>query len=56
MKIEVILPDTAICGVLIYNNISKEEAYMGNVILNGLDDGNIYDATHDSADDKDATV
>lgn len=55
MKIEIILPDDSICGVLNYTCIGKKDAYMGNVILNGLEDGNIYNAAINSNGNQDET-
>ena len=54
MKIEIILPDTALCGVLNYVNIDVAggAADLCNVPLNGLDDGNIYDTTEDEPEVK----
>lgn len=48
MKITIIIPDGAIAGVLNYVNIGeKDGAYLGSVILNDLEDGNLYDAVHE---------
>lgn len=50
MKIEIILPDTALVGVLNYVNIDTEKgnADLCNVVLNGLEDGNIYDVKEEN--------
>ena len=47
MKIEIVLPDTALVGVLNYVNIDPENgaADLCNVILNSLEDGNCYTVT-----------
>lgn len=47
MKIEIILPDTALVGTLTYLDIDTENGHadLCNVVLNGMEDGNIYDAT-----------
>lgn len=49
MKIEIILPDTAIVGTMAYLDIDPENgrADLCNVVLNGLEDGNLYDTTKD---------
>lgn len=45
MKIEIILPDGAVAGTLTYFCIDESKdigAFLGNVVLNGLEDGNLY--------------
>ena len=42
MKIEIILPDGAIAGVLNYFAADETGGWLGNVILNDLEDGNLY--------------
>ena len=45
MKIEIILPDQAIAGTLTYMSVENGEGFLCNAVLNGLDDGNVYDTT-----------
>lgn len=46
MKIEIILPDTALVGSLTYLNIDTENGHaeLCNVLLGGMEDGKFYDA------------
>lgn len=57
MKIEIILPDTAMVGTMTYLDIDPENGHadLCNVVLNGLEDGNLYDTTKDG-DEKPQTV
>lgn len=52
MKIEIILPDGAIAGTMIYMSIEDGQPYLNNIILNGLEDGNIYRLTDEEKCDK----
>lgn len=48
MKIEIILPDGAVAGTLTYFCVDENEplgAFLGNVVLNGLEDGILYMAS-----------
>lgn len=45
MKIEIVLPDGAIAGTLTYASVEDGCPYLTNVVLNGMEDGNIYDTT-----------
>ena len=45
MKIEIVLPNGAIAGTLTYMSVEDGQPYLNNVILNGMEDGNLYDTT-----------
>ena len=52
MKIEIILPDTALVGSLTYLDIDTENGHadLCNVLLNGMEDGKFYEATRKPED------
>ena len=55
MKIEIILPDGAVAGTLTYFCVDENEplgAFLGNVVLNGLEDGNVYVVKGDGGNDE----
>lgn len=51
MKIEIVLPDGAIAGTMTYMSIEDGQPYLNNVVLNDLEDGNLYDTTSDTKTD-----
>ena len=51
MKIEIVLPDEAIAGTLTFLSVENGEGFLNNVVLNDLEDGNLYDTISDTKTD-----
>lgn len=55
MKIEIVLPDGAVAGTLTYFCVDGNDplgAFLANVVLNDMEDGNVYVVKGDGGNDE----